>query len=438
MTNRELWRQFICDPSRAGRYLSHLGGSMQSSTASRMDADVLSDFLKRLDNTRADAELLADAVDLSDGVYLDFCHHDLPQIISALSSETASEGATVGPALRGIPRWGPTEVARRSGRILSSQFIVRLSVRSAAVPENIVVRWLLSSLLDGAKRIEARLGSGALPQKVAAIQHACLTALCDERLASIVVDALPPTPQMLLTAERHRLPGYRKAAKIARRRMLRVCGGRDAKWLQILDLLSANWLEPINDDDLFELFSMVVVLDVLEHEVGLGAPVSFGLVVRERDYIARFIGRDGSVVRVYFDQSPVSFLGIGSRYQTLLSLHEGPIGAARRPDVAIVKDDGGKQIALLVEAKRSSDRGYAADSVYKAMGYISDFSDLWTVGAPKPNVVLLFPENIRPKTGVSLKDLEVVLLNCFDRQILADAIATRLGYTVTSSPVGSA
>jgi hypothetical protein len=76
-------------------------------------------------------------------------------------------------------------------------------------------------------------------------------------------------------------------------------------------LLAANWLEPVDPDDLFELYALVLVLDLLEVELGLGPPMQYGLAVPGRDHVAMF-ETEGNRVRVFFDQSPASVLDYSS------------------------------------------------------------------------------------------------------------------------------
>lgn len=147
--------------------------------------------------------------------------------------------------------------------------------------------------------------------------------------------------------------------------------------------------------------------------------------------MARFNVPDGSNVHVYFDQSPVTVLGSASRYQELLAAHTGPVGAARRPDVIVERRTGDESIVLLVDAKETVDKGYSADSLYKAMGYVHDFRSLWAVGPSKPNVLLIFPEHHAPKPSADLSDLEVVMAYGFDRATIAGTIKRRLGFATS-------
>lgn len=427
------WREFVCNPRRPGRYLSNIGSKSAAAEAMDIESDVLRAFLEKLANGEADADLLADAVDLSHLAYSDFCRLHLRSLLDSLANERVGEEAVVGPALRGNPRWDRTAVARRSARIPATHFVSRLPERSFALPENALVRWLVGSLARGVDSLERRVRSRALPPRLAAMRDNCQEALAHQWFRQVLPPPLP-TQAMFSAARRHRAPGYRMAAALAGRRAARETGGRKARWLRTLDLLRANWLIPENVDDLFELYALTLVLDVLQKELRLGEPSEYGLAVPGRDHVAAFKPEDGNPVLVFFDQSPEAKLGAGSRYRAVVEAHEGAPKGVRRPDVMIVRSVSGVgRIAALVEVKRTRDRGYISDSIYKALGYVQDFKSLWDVGPACPKVALLVQEDVAPLPGARFDELDVVVASSFDRSTLARFLSARLG--LPCSPV---
>ena len=185
-------------------------------------------------------------------------------------------------------------------------------------------------------------------------------------------------------------------------------------------LLAVGWLEQISDDDLFELYVLVIVLDVLSDELGLGNPVEYGLLLRERRYVAAFEGTAGTV-RVFFDQSPATALGIPGRYTAVRDAHLGISGAERRPDILVEFDPVDPALAstrILVEVKKTTDGRYLSDSIYKAFGYLYDFQALWAGGTgPNPKIVLVVPEGVSSREGVSVP--EMMIASAGDREALA-------------------
>jgi hypothetical protein len=427
MSLQEQWREFVCDPTRPGRFLSNVGRAVSEGRAAEIDLDVLTNFLNRLSGTGADVNLLASAVDLADSSYHEFFATVLSSLLDALANERVGEDAVVGPGLRGNPLWSKTSVARSSGRIARTHFVTRLPVRSFLLPENLLVRWLVGSVAKAIDALETRVGSGALPERLSLIRKACGEAFSHHWFKQ-VASPTSPTTDMIAAAKRQRNPAYRKAARLAERRAAREIGTRTARWLRTLDLLRVNWLSPEGTDDLFELYALTLVLDILERDFNLGTPIEFGLAIPGRSHVALFEdGRSGRV-RVFFDQSPHTVLGVRSRYREVVDAHKGALGAARRPDVIVARYVTGtdRPIVMLFEVKESRDTGYMSDSIYKAMGYAFDYLSLWEVGPSCPKVVLIFPEDIICHTDAQLSALDVTLVSSMDRRALVKAMGMRL------------
>jgi hypothetical protein len=195
-------------------------------------------------------------------------------------------------------------------------------------------------------------------------------------------------------------------------------------------VLHANWLAPVNIDDVFELYALTFVLDIIRAELGFGEPKEYGLIIPQRSYVASFEG-DAGVLRVYFDQSPAVVLGVGSVYARTIKAHEGIVGVARRPDVLLSfrPHGGGKEVRLIVEVKDSESSRYVSDSVYKAFGYVTDFGALWPSDDTGVKVMLLFPSGIMPTEAAA--KLDVQLFSSKDRSRLAKALAGRFGLVPT-------
>lgn len=430
MTLGQQWRKFICDPTSPGRFLSNVGRGSQEAVAEDIEPEVLERFLTNLTARAASTELLAEAVDLSYRGYSDFCKDHLRSLLDSLANERVGQEIVVGPALRGNPRWDRTALARRTARIPSTHFVTRLPNRSFSLPENELVRWLVGSLTRGVDSLERAVRSRALPSRLSVLRDTCRDALSHQWFEQV----LPPqrTTQAMVSAARHqRIPGYRIAAKLAERRTAREAPTRDAQWLRTLDLLRANWLAPENTDDLFELYALTLVLDVLQRELALGKPYEYGLAVSGRDHVAAFSATDGNDVFVFFDQSPQTTIGSASRYRGIVEAHQNLKGSGRRPDITVARRMPGiGWIAALVEVKRTRDREYISDSIYKALGYAYDFQDLWETWPTCPKVILLLPENVSPRPEADLSTLDVVLIPSLDRMTLARALSSRLGLPI--------
>ncbi|UPJ50388.1 hypothetical protein IVB30_02845 [Bradyrhizobium sp. 200] len=432
MSLEQTWRDFVCDPTRPGRFFSNVGRAVGSNQAEEIDGDVLNHFLTRLAGGGADVDLLATAVDLSRPGYVEFFTGILPPLLDALANERVGADAVVGPGLKGNPLWSATTLARKSGRIPQTHYVTRLPERSFSLPENLLVRWLVGSTLTAIELLEQRLGSGALPDRLFLIRTAAREAFVHHWFGEVESPRLP-TSDMMRAAKRQRNSAYRFAAELAERRAARSVGAPTSRWLRTLDLLRVNWLAPDQSDDLFELYALTLVLDILERDFGLGPPIEFGLSIPGRAHVALFESAEVGQVRVYFDQSPHTVLGERSRYREIISAHSGTLGSARRPDVAVARyaPNSDRPIVLLIEVKESRDSAYTSDSIYKALGYAFDYLSLWEIGPSCPKVVLMFPEEIARRPESNLAALDVTLLSSLDRAALSKAVGMRLGLVTT-------
>ena len=189
-------------------------------------------------------------------------------------------------------------------------------------------------------------------------------------------------------------------------------------------LLAVGWLEPVSDDDLFELYCLVLVLDIISDELGLGQPLESGLLLRGRSHVAAFESSAGRI-EVFFDQSPAMVMNIISRYSVVRKAHRGLTGTERRPDILVTFKpfDGSPVTNLLIEIKKSADGQYISDSVYKAFGYLHDFASLWKTTTLNPKLILMIPSGVWPKQDEALT--EIAMISSDDRQSLA-AILTHI------------
>jgi hypothetical protein len=370
--NRDAWRDFICSPDRASRHLSALGRGVVEGTFEAIDLAVLQAFLERLNGAAEDVRLLGAAVDLICGGYCAFADRQLHRIMDALSNEMLASEQVVGPGLRGNPRWDRTLVQRFAGTLSPVHYISRTSHRSFELPENQLLSWLIDDLRHTIAFIEQRVGSAALHRNLQGLREQCEGARQHHWFGDISVP-LRVTPAMLTAARRHRQPEYRTAAALARRRLDLEANEHEARWYTLLSLLAVNWLEPVSDDDLFELYVLVLVLDLLSNELGLGEPVEYGLITRRREHVALFQS-ERERVRVFFDQSPATLFGLTTEYAQVISHHRGLAGTERRPDIVVLVERDNEKRLVLVEMKKSFDERYISDSVYKVFGYLYDFT----------------------------------------------------------------
>ena len=417
--SREAWRDFVCAPERAGRHLSAIGRGVVGAKSDAIDLAVLQAFLDRLHGASDDVELLGSVIDLVAGGYADFSEKTLSTILDALSNEVLSLEQIVGPALRGNPRWDRTIIGRLSGALSSVQYVSRTSHRSFELPENQLLAWLVHDLREAVTEIERRVGTTGLHPDLVRIRDGCDAARRHHWFGDLTVP-LRVSETMIAAALRHRRPEYRIAAKLVRRRLEIETHDDQARWYSILALLAVNWLEPISDDDLFELYVLVLTLDVLTEELGFGEPVEYGLVTRGRGHVAMFKD-ERRKVQVFFDQTPAAVLNLKTRYASVVGAHRGLSGGQRRPDIMLVADIDGRQLITLVEMKKSDHGRYLSDSIYKVFGYLFDFGDSL---AERLRAILVVPTGI--SVTATVPDPPITVASGDNRAAVAQAIREAL------------
>ena len=126
-------------------------------------------------------------------------------------------------------------------------------------------------------------------------------------------------------------------------------------------LIEKKVLEPLKWDTLYELYVLFEVLD------SLGKPDELNLIKAGAQSIGAFrIGEDA--VRVYFQR--VRGLFKESKYKQIFDDYELNV-SLRRPDIILCFEREEK--FLIIEVKRTTNREYIVDSLYKVLGYLADF-----------------------------------------------------------------
>ena len=167
--------------------------------------------------------------------------------------------------------------------------------------------------------------------------------------------------------------------------------GRRGLLTASLIALSANWLEPVVDDALFELLVLAKVLHLIEHDLGYGAPASIGLLFKGADKVARF-HKGPWTLDVHFDRAAPPIFGGKSRYSGLREDYAGLSLADRRPDITVSWTDGTERRAMLLELKCTFDPVYIRQSIYKAFGYAHDLANVVPFSSATGGIAVVFPQ----------------------------------------------
>src|SRR5690606_13104179 len=116
--------------------------------------------------------------------------------------------------------------------------------------------------------------------------------------------------------------------------------------------------------------------------------------------------KDGATVELFYQTVPTE-MGKASAYKSIFSEYDLD-ASMRRPDVAVrVTWPTGEVQRSVVDVTRTRDQRYILDSVYKALGYISDFKD--TIGPDSPLAMLVVWDGItRTRTSSSSVPVQIV------------------------------
>lgn len=422
MTDRETWSAFICSPMRAGRHLASIGRNAVGAMADAVDQPSLEDFLSRIDDERA-IELLAQFVDLSVGGYDTFIADKLHGLLDALSNEKRAGFETVGPGLRGQVQWDRTLVARRAGALPAGRYFSRVAHRTFDMPINRVLVWLIHDLSTGLRSIKTQVGSQRLTPSMERMDAQLQEALGHHWLSDVEPSANVQADLALSRVDAGR-GAYHDVLALTRRRLRLQERDDDRRWQEIVSLLAVGWLEPLDDDDLYELYALVLVLDILEEDLGLGGPVKIDLVRPGRREIAMFEAGDRTV-SVFFDQSFSGIVKRPARYETTTASTPGLSSYPRRPDIVIAAADQTGRIdrTILLEVKNTSDPTYVAESIYRCFGYLHDFQDAGTFAADQVNCILLVNGVIGAQPA---EHRDLIVITSYMREHLAKVLVAGL------------
>ena len=179
----------------------------------------------------------------------------------------------------------------------------------------------------------------------------------------------------------------------------------------IRKVLQGGWLAAENDDQLYELYVMSRLVEVL-HRLGPWDSFVLRPSVVEASVILEAVQSDGSVT-ARFDRTPPA----ASAYAWLFKRYEGIDPRARRPDIHLSVSPSGKPAReTIVEVKATApSTGYGRDSIYKLLGYLADYAALWSheTTVTYPRGLLVFATGATSSVGrtVRLSNDEVVLTN---------------------------
>lgn len=389
---RSAWIAFLSSENRLTRFLNIQGDSQWHIQNESGNEAELERVLNLLSVASDDRSLLLKTRILFQQDLMTFVHDQLPFLLRSLHHEATQSTVLGHRGLRGRILWSSNVRSQLSGRTQPGSFVVQSPERTADTPENQLLHLLLNQIRSTILLLEGFLGTSNLGRALQTLKSRVETGLAHAALKDLPI-ASRMSSVMRRRALRHRNKVYRVVAEL---QQLFEYSVLEDKWALISKLIGIGWLAPIEDDDLFELYLLALILDLLENEHGYSVQ-AVGLLRHRRAEIARLTRpSDNSTVTVYFDQSPTEAFGIRSNYKQVIDSYSGLTGAERRPDLMLCKNDQQGTRYLIVEAKHATSPVYQRDSIYKVFGYLYDFRELWAKDLSiQPHALLVFSHEVK-------------------------------------------
>jgi hypothetical protein len=406
---RQNWADFIREHSSAGRLLSARGDVLLDQSPILHSEDVRA-LIEKLTLGGRDRHLLFALRFIARPDLHQFCLSELKVLSKVLARTLVPKPNISKGTVRGRIAWTRTTQLRAGGRLSLSEYSVNIRTRSIDLPENRLLKLFICNISEVLNYVLENVRSGELNKSLKILKRFIDTLSRQTWLRQV------ETTHKSNVIMRHRA---RRAKDWRYSRLADFQAEYEAvflqpKWISILNLLQKGWLEPIADDDLFELYTLFVIFDTLSVGLSFGAPYNLGLIRPGRREIATFMRDDGLCAKVFFDSAPSGIFKADSEYLSLKQKYPSLSVEARRPDLTISFTWAtGRERRLLIECKDTIAQSYQRDSVYKCFGYLHDLRSMWPMHQ-RPKIILVFPETLPAESDDSVTD-ELVLASIEDR-----------------------
>jgi len=268
-------------------------------------------------------------------------------------------------------------------------WLVRRSVRRWQTEDNAAIAGFLAHLLTVSA--EAASGErGGWRARVAHLHGLIERLLRAEPLRHVAPSSQWPSHEIPPTLV-SRSPFYRILWSYAR-------AWRESVWNRdpgaIRERLGGGWLLAEDDDQLFELFVLSRLVEVIYR---LGPWDDFLIKPSVTDSQVILTARQGEIeITIRYDRAPQT----EGAYRWLFRSYEALDAAMRRPDLQLTVSGVGRHPrTCLIEVKATSPTSsYGRESVYKALGYLKDYADLWKDEADNryPRGMVVFASDVTP------------------------------------------
>lgn len=327
--------------------------------------------------------------------------NELPKLMRNLSHSTQKEVIECRGVIRGRIDWNLTLKERYSrGFNDPSLFICRPGTKMYDLPENQLLKFILWKIRSLTETIELSIPDEIIEQDqwrrwVDIIISRYLMVKKVSKNIYFQQISLPRLikPKTLQKAHRHRNQSYDQVAECYEL-YEKLFISNDQEVLR--ELIENQIFEPLNNDRLFEIYVLIKILNLLDNYPG---ELEFGLLRPGTKYTARYTSNNQEIC-IFYQKMPLRFMDC-SKNKEIFAYYD-PNVSLRRPDIMLKFQYEDETFYRIVEVKRTNERGYIVDSVYKVLGYLNDFEECLKYTTNPQGVLVIWD-------GANIKDMENAL-----------------------------
>jgi hypothetical protein len=326
---------------------------------------------------------------------------ELPKLLRNLSHSTHKELVECRGIIRGRIDWNMTFKERYSqGFNDPSLFICQPSTKMYDLPENQLLNYILWKIRSLSENINLKVTEELLDaDEWKDWQDKIVTRYLKVKKISKNVYfqqiSMPRSikPKTVQKAYRHRNQSYDKVAE-SYELYEKLFISNDQEVLR--KLIESQIFEPLNNDKLFEIYVLIKILNLLKKYPG---ELEFGLLQPGTDYTARYLSNYLEIC-IFYQKMPLRFIDC-SKHKEIFKFYD-PNVSLRRPDIMLKIQTDNKKYYRIVEVKRTNDRNFIVDSVYKVLGYLNDFEGCLKATTNPQGVLVIWD-------GANIKDMKNAL-----------------------------
>lgn len=325
----------------------------------------------------------------------------LPKLVRNLSHSTHKEVVEYRGIVRGRIDWNMTFKERYSqGFNDPSLFICQPTIKKYDLPENQLLKYILWKIRSLTESIELSIPKELIEPEyweswidIIVTRYLKIKKISKNIYFQQISTPRIVKPKMVHKAYRNRNNVYDKIAECYELyEKLFITNDQEA----LRELVEKQIFEPLNNDKLFEIYVVIKLLNLLDNAKG---DFELGLFKPGQNYTARYTDNDLEIC-VLYQKMPKIFMDY-SKNKEIFEYYD-PNVSLRRPDIILKFQQGENKFYRLIEVKRTKERNYIVESVYKVLGYLNDFEYCFNETFNPQGILVIWD-------GANIKDMKNAL-----------------------------